>query len=39
MTLSDRLLVMYDGEVRKELAGPHYDENEIGLYMLGGEGA
>ncbi len=37
MELSDRLLVMYEGQIRKEFVGPHYDENEIGLHMLGGE--
>ena len=36
MTLSDRILVIYDGEIRKELFGSDYNENEIGLYMLGG---
>lgn len=36
MTLSDRLLVMYDGKIRKTIPGPDYDEKEIGLYMMGG---
>lgn len=37
MALSDRILVIYDGVIRKEFIGPDYDEKEIGLYMLGGE--
>ena len=36
MTLSDRILVMYDGTFNKEYSGPNYDEKEIGLYMMGG---
>ena len=36
MTLSDRILVMYDGRFNRELHGPEYDEKEIGLYMMGG---
>jgi simple sugar transport system ATP-binding protein len=36
MTLSDRILVMYDGNIRKTLHGPDFDEKEIGLYMMGG---
>ena len=36
MTLSDRILVMYDGHINKELTGPDYDEKEIGMYMMGG---
>lgn len=36
MTLSDRILVMYDGGFNHEFIGPDYDEKEIGLYMLGG---
>jgi ABC-type uncharacterized transport systems, ATPase components len=36
ITLSDRLVVMYDGTICKEMQGPDYDEKEIGLYMLGG---
>ena len=36
MTLSDRILVMYDGGFNHEFVGPDYDEKEIGLYMLGG---
>lgn len=36
MTLSDRILVMYDGHINKELPGPDYDEKEIGMYMMGG---
>ena len=36
MTLSDRILVMFEGGVQKELTGPDYDEKEIGFYMLGG---
>ena len=36
MTLSDRILVMYDGNFNKEFKGPDYDEKEIGLYMMGG---
>ena len=36
MTLSDRILVMFEGSVQKELTGPDYDEKEIGFYMLGG---
>lgn len=34
--LSDRILVMYDGKIRKTMHGPVYDENELGLYMMGG---
>lgn len=37
MTLSDRILVLYDGMIQREFTGPDYDEKEIGLYMLGGE--
>ncbi len=36
MTLSDRILVMYDGIFNHEFCGPDYDEKEIGLYMMGG---
>ncbi len=36
MTLSDRILVMYDGNFNHEFTGPDYDEKEIGLYMMGG---
>ena len=36
MTLSDRILVMYDGTFNHEFHGPNYDEKEIGLYMMGG---
>lgn len=36
MTLSDRIMVMYDGHISKQLAGPDYDEKEIGMYMMGG---
>lgn len=36
MTLSDRILVMFEGSVQKELTGPDYDEKEIGFYILGG---
>lgn len=36
MTLSDRILVMYDGHINKELTGPDYDEKESGMYMMGG---
>lgn len=36
MMLCDRVQIIYNGEIRKELYGPDYDENEIGLYMLGG---
>lgn len=36
MTLSDRILVMYDGRIHKELMGANYDEKEIGIYMMGG---
>ena len=36
ITLSDRILVMYDGNIRKAIRGPDYDEKEIGLYMMGG---
>ena len=36
MTLSDRILVMFDGNFNHEFAGPDYDEKEIGLYMMGG---
>jgi simple sugar transport system ATP-binding protein len=34
--LSDRILVMYNGKIRKTIQGPDYDEKEIGLYMMGG---
>ena len=37
MTLSDRILVMYDGTFNNEFIGPNYDEKEIGLYMMGGD--
>ena len=37
MTLSDRILVMYDGNFNREFTGPDYDEKEIGLYMMGGK--
>ena len=36
MTLSDRILVMYDGCFNREFPGFDYDEKEIGLYMMGG---
>ena len=36
MTLSDRILVMFDGTFNHEFIGPDYDEKEIGLYMMGG---
>ena len=36
MTLSDRILVMFDGTFNHEFFGPDYDEKEIGLYMMGG---
>ena len=36
MTLSDRILVMFDGNFNHEFIGPDYDEKEIGLYMMGG---
>ena len=36
MTLSDRMLVMFDGNFNHEFKGPDYDEKEIGLYMMGG---
>ena len=36
MTLCDRILVMYDGNINYELTGPDYDEKEIGFYMMGG---
>lgn len=36
MTLGDRILVLYDGRINKELTGPEYDEKEIGIYMMGG---
>ena len=36
MTLSDRILVMFDGTFNHEFIGPNYDEKEIGLYMMGG---
>lgn len=36
MALSDRILVMYDGQFNQEFAGPDYDEKKIGLYMMGG---
>lgn len=38
MELSDRIMVIYEGKIRKEFVGPTFDENEIGFYMLGGEG-
>ena len=36
MTLSDRILVMFDGNFNHEFMGPDFDEKEIGLYMMGG---
>lgn len=36
MELSDRIMVIYNGEIMKVFEGPCFDENEIGLYMLGG---
>ncbi len=36
MTLSDRILVIYDGEIRTELYNADFDERLIGFNMLGG---
>lgn len=35
MSLSDRLLVMYEGSIVKELLPGEYDPNRIGLWMAG----
>ena len=38
MELSDRILVMYNGEIAANLENtPELDEKTIGLYMLGGK--
>lgn len=36
MTLCDRILVIYDGEIRSELYNTDFDERLIGFNMLGG---
>jgi general nucleoside transport system ATP-binding protein len=36
MSLSDRILVMYEGEVVAEFVGGEVDENKLGYYMTGG---
>lgn len=36
MELSDRIMVIYNGEILKTFDRSEFDENEIGLYMLGG---
>lgn len=36
LSLSDRILVMYDGRVAAEFAGADADEERIGYYMTGG---
>ena len=35
MSLSDRILVMYEGEIVGELDPKKTDANELGLYMSG----
>lgn len=37
--LSDRILVLYEGRIVKELLPEKTDEKEVGLYMTGGEEA
>ncbi len=36
MSLSDRILVMYEGRVAREFEGGSVSEEELGLYMTGG---
>ena len=35
MNLSDRILVMYEGEIVADLDPDQTDERELGLYMAG----
>lgn len=37
--LSDRILVLYEGEIVNEFLPDETDEKEVGLYMTGGKGA
>lgn len=37
MSLSDRILVLYEGKFVKELSRSEFDEKVIGLFMLGGQ--
>jgi simple sugar transport system ATP-binding protein len=37
--LSDRILVLYEGEIVKQFRPEETNENEVGLYMTGGKGA
>ena len=37
MTLSDRIYVMYDGTIQKELDPEKTDDNEIMYYCTGGK--
>lgn len=37
MQLSDRLMVIYEGRIKKVFKYPDFDEREIGFYMLGGD--
>jgi len=35
MSLSDRILVMYEGEITAEFKRDEADHNQIGMYMMG----
>jgi len=37
LTLSDRILVMYEGRIRKEMPNENVDINQLGLLMAGAE--
>ncbi|MNU03077.1 L-arabinose transporter ATP-binding protein [compost metagenome] len=37
IALSDRIMVLYKGEVVAHFRADEADENELGLYMLGAE--
>lgn len=37
MNISDRILVIYDGEIQAELNPEEVSKEEVGLYMLGGK--
>jgi len=37
-SLSDRILVLYEGEIIKEFRAEQTDEREVGFYMTGGQG-
>jgi len=39
LALCDRILVLYEGRIVRELAASQTDEKEIGFYMAGGKGA